>query len=503
MDADSDTLPQSPPNIESVNAGLTSLFRGGDGVNALKLLAACMTEQKHELSVSCVSPVSPPTRANANSEEATIQRLADDDCSEAHIRLLALDVTTFALEQVQLAYGTMLASHARSGQAKLALEVLNTMASRGIERTTLCYRFAIEACAHASEWAHCLQLLSRARAEQNASARADCDCYRAALSALRSVRQWQHAVALVEAAHADGLRLDAACYDSAIGSLLGAPRAWQSALALYNRMENTSVELTPAVCTSLSEIFAECGQYQQAVQFLETFHERGIPPEPPAYAASIRACEKAASWFTILSLLKAFEERSPHVFPSVAMIAPAIRALAEATQLSEALALLPKLHDALAASAAAVVTSGNSSAAVDSTATVAAETAEAEAYGALRSLYRAARYSGDDVAEMAVIQSFETCELAPVATVRDAGGQFHRYVALRDLAGPDARQAQLDMSTAELTMLLCGCTSIDDPRTVEGGPAWHASQTNTALGLGRKAAAWHVVTRAVADWQVA
>ena len=348
-------LPQTSPNIESVNAGLTTLFRGGDGETALKLLAECMTQQKHERAPAGMPPAPQPTHTNAvaDPEEAVvIRRLADADCAEAHVRLIALDVTTdgrsFALREVQLAYGATLASHARSGQANLALEVLNTMASRGIERTSACYRFAIEACACASDWAHCLQLMSRARAERSASARADCGCYRAALSALRAVRQWQHAVALVEAAHADGLPLDAACYDSAIGSLLGAPRAWQSALALYNRMENTSVGLTPAVCTTLSEIFAESGQYQQAVQFLETFHERGIPPEPPAYAASIRACEKAASWFTILSLLKGLEERSPRVSPSVAMLAPAIRALAGAAQLSEALALLPKPHDALA-----------------------------------------------------------------------------------------------------------------------------------------------------------
>ena len=232
----------------------------------------------------------------------------------------------------------------------------------------------LESCSRGGDWSTALQLMAQTR--ESASGPPSLACYRLTLQLLRTARQWQSASALVAQASTDGVALDAASYDAAIGALSGAPRAWQSALALQGQMEDAGVAPTPRVCTTLTEVMAECGQYQQAVELLDSFTSRGGRPEAAAYAAAARACERAGSWLTALAVVRsalgvsgADPDEPPPPPPksprgaaasagiagggwregvSAAVIAPAVRALAEAAQFDDAMSLLPWIEATLA-----------------------------------------------------------------------------------------------------------------------------------------------------------
>ena len=452
--------PAATTSLASFNEGLTSLFKDGDSASALQLLARSMSAPQAGPNTPAEAPASPepdpaiPCAAEANYEPHQSEWAAEADgqaadvggaSSAADVAALAeagdteaaatalLTLAPHAAETSGLcaAFEATLAANARAAEAagamggavaQRAVTLLGAMQRHGVERTSMCYAHAIHACACAG--ADCqgwmLQLLSRARAEADAAAKADCACFRAALLGLERTRQWHHASSILEAADADLVPLDSRCYAAAIGALRGgAPRAWQQALAHYHRMESKGVETSPEACTKLAEVFAESGQALQALQTLTGCKASGVRVPAAAYCAAFRACEKAGAWRELqvmLRTLRAEEEAgtatAPGAAASVGVLAPAARTLCAVRRWTDALALAP----ALAAAAAALPASepairGSVGADVDGT------DERGEAASGLRALYRAARAARDPAAQSACAIALEGAGLAPVATV--------------------------------------------------------------------------------------
>ena len=239
---------------------------------------------------------------------------------------------------------------------------------------------------------------------------------------------------------------------------------------------------TPEIGIMLCTLLDAAGQYQQAIAAIDHLRERGVPGEEAAYAAAMHACGQAASWYSGQQLLQRMTTH--HIAPTICVLAPLLRSLANASQLVETRALLPIIESLFASPphrtasprappwvpspTSAAIARGASDTlpvavfaaapAVPRPVTAPSRDVQATAYEMPRHLLGASRVVCA-ATEHAALRAFAACALAPVAIAIDADGtcKYHAHVRGGEDAS-DERERELDESAgACVHACMCMC----------------------------------------------
>ena len=237
------------------------------------------------------------------------------------------------------AYGAALGVCGRARRASVALVLLESMETKGIQPNAHCFNAALAACTRQPEQAltllqsmpergvspnlrsfnavlaSCaaglpprpLDALALLEEMQGAPHNLAPDEFSlsTAMSACAKAGQWGQSLELLDAVPkaVPGLQPNAYCYSAAInGCMLG--RQGKLARHLLDTMKSKGVPPTLVCVNGALSASARCGEWVEALDLLHCMPQSyGLKPDVYSYAAALDACDKASQWKSALQLL--------------------------------------------------------------------------------------------------------------------------------------------------------------------------------------------------------
>ncbi|GAX82650.1 hypothetical protein CEUSTIGMA_g10076.t1 [Chlamydomonas eustigma] len=195
-------------------------------------------------------------------------------------------------------YTTMI-SQCGSNQLPRALELIEEMRERGVERNVHTYSALMNACIKANE-AELAQYVFKQMEEEHVSP--NLVTYNILADVYEKGGNWVQAVELLAVLEKSGVRADARTFNTIISACNKAGQP-EPAIAVYNHMINAGVKPSMNTFNVLISVCTKSGLVDQAMQIFEDMGRRGCGSQKfTVQSMIISACEREGRWQLALDM---------------------------------------------------------------------------------------------------------------------------------------------------------------------------------------------------------